>query len=173
MSDDRLFRHPGIQLLRQALRREMRLQLITCISLAVLGLVLSVAFFASSIILTIIGLFFMVIGINLTYQAARGHRPDDHPLMEVLRHQPHRVVWVYSVVTQRMPFGLQFSQNGILYFKLIDGDQISVSAPRKHLKLISKTLNRLLPHASFGYTKDREQWFLASPELLLRSKQDE
>jgi hypothetical protein len=54
--------------------------------------------------------------------------------------------------------------------KLRDGDDISVSLSTDDLKAISKYLNDLLPHATFGYTKDREQWFMASPLMLLREE---
>jgi hypothetical protein len=40
-------------------------------------------------------------------------------------------------------------ESGILYFKLSDGDAISVSMPAKDLKPVSRFLNQVLPHTSF------------------------
>ncbi|MCR9100062.1 MAG: hypothetical protein NXI25_08935 [bacterium] len=54
--------------------------------------------------------------------------------------------------------------------KLRDGDDISVSLSTDDLKAVSKYLNGLLPHATFGHTKGREQWFMASPLMLLREE---
>ena len=173
MPDHPLLRHPAILLLHEAVRREQRLQLLACMGLLCLGLTFCYVFFTYSIFLTILGLFFTVLGIKFTYESLQRRRPEDHPLMQLLRYQPHRIVWVYAMVVERMPFGFRLSQSGALYFKLIDGDELSISLPKRHLKLVSRTLNRLLPHASFGYTKDREQWFLASPELLLRHNEDD
>lgn len=158
--------------LRRAIRRELRLQFLACVVLLFMGLSLTYIFFTSSIVLTIIGLFLTVLGIRYTHQAVENRRPEDHRLFRLLRYQPGHIVWVYSMVTRRMPFGFEFTRNGTLYFKLIDGDEVSVSVPEKDLKLISRTLNRVLPHASFGYTPDREQWFLASPAMLLRGEEE-
>ncbi|MBV6653640.1 MAG: hypothetical protein KI786_07790, partial [Mameliella sp.] len=66
----------------------------------------------------------------------------------------------------------QLLRNGTLYLKLRDGDDVSVSLSADDLKVVSRYLNRLLPHATFGYTKDREQWFMASPLMLLREEED-
>lgn len=173
MPEDRLFQHPGIQELRKAIRREQRWQLVACLALLVAGLSMCYFFFATHIILTIMGLFLAVLGLRYTVRAFRLLRPEDHPLMRLLRYQPHRIVWVYTVVTQRLPFGLQIQRSGTLYCKLIDGDEVSVSLPGRHLKLVSKTLSRLLPHASFGYSENRQQWYLASPALLLRKEEDQ
>lgn len=96
---------------------------------------------------------------------------EEHELLQTLREHPERIVWVYSVVTQRMPFGFEFSNDGILFFKLMDGNTITIDLPARELKQISESLNRLLPHATFGFTKDREQWYMASPELLRRDNE--
>jgi hypothetical protein len=53
-----------------------------------------------------------------------------------------------------------------LYFKLSNGDEITVSLRPQKLKVISKFLNRLLPHASFGYSHDRAQWYHVHPDML-------
>ena len=78
------------------------------------------------------------------------------------------IVWVYSILTQRMPFGLQINRQAILYFKLIDSNEITLTVPEKDLSDISLFLNQHLPHASFGYTQERAQWYMANPALLLR-----
>jgi len=88
----------------------------------------------------------------------------------MLQKEPKRIVWVYSIVTKRMPFGFQINQSGTMYFKLLDGDELTLSFPASELKSISEMLNYHLPHATFGYTKEREQWYMAHPELLLRQE---
>ena len=75
---------------------------------------------------------------------------------ERLREQPDSFVWVYATVTERMPFGLQFSRSGVLYLFDAAGEEHSFGLPAKQLLLVTKTLNRLLPKAEFGYTPERE-----------------
>ena len=75
---------------------------------------------------------------------------------EALRDRPERIVWVYGTVTERMPFGLNFKRSGLLYLYDADGEAHSFSLPARQLLLVTKTLNRLLPRAEFGYTAERE-----------------
>jgi len=157
-----------MQTLRRAVRRELRLKLLASLTLLLVGAGLCYYFFGQNVVLTIVGLVGAVIGLRFTYQFVTMWHEDDTPLMRLLKYQPEQIVWVYSVVTQRLPFGFQFSKSGTLYFKLRDGDEHSVGMSANDLKRVSKMLNRLLPHATFGYTQDREQWFMAAPEMLLR-----
>lgn len=155
-------------LLRRAVRREQQLKLLCAVASIAGGITMCYLFFQFSILLTIIGLAGTVLGIRYLFSFLAHRRADDSQLMHLLRHQPGQIVWVYSVVTQRLPFGLQVGSSCTLYFKLINGDEITVGLPPKRLKVVARLLNRLLPHASFGYSKDKEQWYLASPEILLR-----
>ncbi|MEL6275088.1 MAG: hypothetical protein AAFU03_08300, partial [Bacteroidota bacterium] len=43
-----------------------------------------------------------------------------------------------------------------IYFLLKSGNEIIVSLPEPKLKLVMKTLNRVLPSTEFGYTEERE-----------------
>ena len=76
---------------------------------------------------------------------------------EDLREHPERIVWVYSMVTERMPFGLNLMRSATLYLVDDRGEAHDFSLPPDRLLLVTKTLNRLLPHAEFGYTEEREQ----------------
>jgi len=69
-----------------------------------------------------------------------------------------------------MPFGFQFSKNGTIYFKLADGDELSVSLPARQLKTVSKALNKILPQATFGYSEANAQYYDIDPEMLRREK---
>jgi hypothetical protein len=75
---------------------------------------------------------------------------------EELREHPEQFVWVYTLVTQRMPFGLDIMQGGVLYLFTEKGEMHDFALPADKLLLVSKTLNRLLPNAEFGYTPERE-----------------
>ncbi|MFK8161934.1 MAG: hypothetical protein AB8H12_05670 [Lewinella sp.] len=73
-----------------------------------------------------------------------------------LREQPQSIVWVYGLVTERMPFGFKTVAVGTLYMVDKDGDCHTFGLKPTDLKLVTKTLNRVLPEADFGYTPERE-----------------
>lgn len=77
-------------------------------------------------------------------------------LYHVFKEHPEQIRWVYAVITERHPFGFKFSSSAIIYLVEEDGYEYSVSIPRTKAKLVSKTLNRVLPHAEFGYTEERD-----------------
>ena len=70
-----------------------------------------------------------------------------------------------------MPFGLEFISNCVIYFHLMDGSHESVSLPSKKQKLVSKFLNRLLPHATFCFSEERQQQYDIDPFMLMRGKE--
>jgi hypothetical protein len=159
--------NPGKQALEKALRREWYARLLSCYLLASAGLI---ALWYGILVSAIIGLFGLLIaalGCRFLFQSLKGYKSGEHRLIRLFKESPRSIVWVYSVVTERMPFGLQIARAGTMYFKLIDGDEISVSLPAKELKVVADHLQPLLPHASFGYSRDREQWYLADPQLLI------
>ncbi len=165
-----LFRHPGIRTLLRAIERESMVKLILCLALFIAGMTLVGTTLKSSLLLSLIGFFAVLWSLRLCAFAARELHSEDSKLYYILRHQPRRIVWVYAVVTQRMPFGLTFSRQAVLYFKMIDGDEITVSVPARKVRLISKTLNRLLPHATFGYSEEKARTYDKQPEMLRRKK---
>lgn len=170
MKAEQTDQHPAMQCILSGLRREHRLKVVCAAGLLLLGLVFLYAFFTKSIILTAFGLLCSVLGLRFLYGLIANWNVANSRLMTLLHFHPKEIVWVYSVITEQLPFGFQLLRNGTLYFKLRDGDDISVSLSTDDLKAVSKYLNGLLPHATFGYTKDREQWFMASPLMLLREE---
>lgn len=162
--------HPAMQCILRGLRREHRLKVLCAVGLLLLGLTFVSAFFAKSIILSVFGLICAVLGLRFLTHLISNWSVANSRLMILLHFHPKEIVWVYAVVTEQLPFGFQLLRNGTLYFKLRDGDDISVSLSTDDLKAVSKYLNGLLPHATFGYTKDREQWFMASPLMLLKEE---
>ncbi|NRB62561.1 MAG: hypothetical protein HRU40_05950 [Saprospiraceae bacterium] len=168
MIHDPLYRHPAMRILEQAITWELRLQVFMALALAASGCILCYVFFQESVLLTILGLVAATIGTRQFFKTNQELRLSDHPILHTLKEEPHRIVWVYAIVTQRSPFGFAFMRQGTMFFKLSDGDALSVLMPSGKLKLVSRFLNRLLPHAAFGYSTDREQLFEVNPEQLRR-----
>jgi len=159
-----------MDLIKGAIKQEILQQLVSCVLLLVCSGSLLLVFFKNNIILTILGLIGVVVSLHLIHRTFALLNVQNHRLIQLLHQKPGEIVWVYSVKTERLPFGFQWSTNITLYFKLSDGDEISIVLPRNKIKLISKYLNRLLPHATFGYSADRAQWYNVSPDLLRKQK---
>lgn len=156
-----------IEILSQALRLELRLKLIAAITNLLIGLVLFLyaGFWGLSF-----GALFFTIGIYLGFKTVSNWSIENSQLIFLLQYDPQKIVWVYTSITQRMPFGLAFSKVGTIHFKMVNGEDISLFIPVKYLNHLSLLLSKHLTHATFGYTVDREQWFRAAPELLLKNE---
>ena len=159
-----------MRIIERAINKEIRLQFLSLVALFGIGLALLLFQFNRSAVLTILGLGAVVVSLGLIIRNYSYLHIENHPIHQTICQHSKEIVWVYSVATHRMPFGLELLKNGILYFHLLDGSHHSISIPAHQLKLISKYLNRLLPHASFGYTQEREQAFHQDPNLLSREK---
>lgn len=136
------------------------------------GTAFGYVFFEKRNLLATFGLAAALAGLKLLWDVLRRPTPEDEHLWQLLNHQPRQIVWVYTMTTQTMPFGFYLWERGTMYFKLLDGSEISLSLPARKLKMVSKFLNRLLPHASFGYSEDRLRQFETNPASLLRSEKD-
>ncbi|MEL6718390.1 MAG: hypothetical protein AAFP82_06725, partial [Bacteroidota bacterium] len=138
------------------------------IALLVFSIILIALFFGKNNLLAVVGLISLLFAVQFGYQYFRYPDVKQMPLFLLLKRKPQSIVWVYSVVTERMPFGFKVNHNALMYFKLIDRDSICLAVPSERAEIISSGLNHLLPHATFGYSEDKEQLYLAAPEMLLR-----
>lgn len=158
-------KHPALEPLWRSLERDWRQQLIAILLLLTVGVATLAIGMRGVLLVLMIGVVFMVIAARLLYR--HFYQPSTlQRLLTLLHDQPQEVVWVYSIVLDHHPFGLQMQQRGILYFKLADGDEISASLPPKRLKLISRVLSRALPGVVFGYSKERDRQFRRDPRGL-------
>ena len=150
----RFLRHPGLNPLWAAIEKEWWWQLATFVGLFFAGIVLGRWGWNQSAIVTGLGAVAVVSSFTLLAKHLR-QRPAIHPLRILLHQHPQAIVWVYTVRTQRMPFGIELLSGGTIYFFLADGEELSIGLPDDQLKLVSHTLSRLLPHATFGYSPEK------------------
>ena len=153
-STERLLRHPGLVPLWESMEREHRSKQLVALALVVGGLSAALLGLRYSAVLPFAGSLAATLGVYwlvrlLGNQPAAAWRED-------LREHPERIVWVYSLLTERMPFGLKLMRSGTLYLVENNGEVHDFSLGADQLLLVTKTLNRLLPHAEFGYTEERE-----------------
>lgn len=154
--------HPGLEPLWQSLEREWLVQLSALLLLVTAGLVVVAVAINGYWILLLLGVCISTLGGYQLYRHLSLPRMVDR-LLEVLHETPEQIVWVYSMVNDHHPFGLQFLQRGILYFKLQDGDEVSANLPPQKLKLVSKILSRALPDTVFGYSNERARLYAQDP----------
>ena len=157
-----------MRLLYRALQKERNVRLILAIILMSVGVTVPYFYFRKNSFIASSGMVALILGCHLMYDILKKPRAKDERLWNLLTENPRRIVWVYSITIQTMPFGFHLWDSGTMYFKLLDGDEISVSLPVKKLKMVSKFLNRLLPHASFGFSDERQEQFDKDPKLLLK-----
>lgn len=157
-----------MKLLHNAIQKERNTKLVFALSLMFCGVVVPYVYFQRNSFITSVGLVAMILGIKLMFEVIRKPRTEDEMLWTLLCEKPKEIVWIYSVTTQTMPFGFYLWDAGTMYFKLLDGDELSVSLPVKKMKMVSKFLNRLLPHASFGYSDEKREQFEKDPKSLLK-----
>ena len=151
---DRLIRHPGLEPLWKSIEREQRAKILTAVCMVAGGLLLGVLSLRHSPWWPFVGSLTATLGAFWLVRTL-GRQPV-REWQDVLREHPERFVWVYGTVTERMPFGLNLMRSGLLYLYDTDGEAHSFSLPAHQLLLVTKTLNRLLPQAEFGYTAERE-----------------
>ncbi|MEM6697886.1 MAG: hypothetical protein AAF806_31985 [Bacteroidota bacterium] len=160
----------AINLLKEAAKREQRTKLLSAMVLLVFALVFIALFFGKNNPLSVVGLIALLFAVQFAYQYFKYLDVQQMPLFVLLKRKPQDIVWVYSVVTERMPFGFKINHNALMYFKLLDRDSICLAVPAERAEVISSGLNYLLPHATFGFSEDKEQLYMAAPEMLLRGK---
>lgn len=157
--------HIALDILYKSTVSEQRQQFGAAFLMLIVSILILI--YINNSVLIIIGLVLFVLSIRLGYMVIKHRRIEDSQLYQYLNYQPQKIVWVYSIVIQRMPFGFEMMNSATLYLKLVDGDDISLSIDKDQIEEVMKFLNQLLPHASFGYSKDKEQWYMANPELLI------
>ena len=153
--DARILQHPGLKPLWDSLERDRKQQQIAAVALMIVGLAVAiVGVVGRSFIFPFVG------GAAATFSLWWLYRIlSDQPLAYLhrqLRDEPEVFAWVYGTETERMPFGFKTQSMGTLYLVEGDGTTQSFNLKPNHLRLVTKTLNRVLPDAEFGYTEARD-----------------
>lgn len=151
MPDRQLLRHPGLVPLWDGLQKEWKQQQIAALLLLLAGLGAGAwAERAQTTWLFGLGGLAIVGALYWLYQLLS--RKPVSELYHLLLEEADAFVWVYAEVTERLPFGLQFSTMATVYLFREGEEEIAVGIPAAKAKLVVKTLERLLPQAHFGYS---------------------
>ena len=121
--------------------------------------------FTISVILSMI---LWTVALRFSYSIWREWQIERSPLLVLLHQSPQLFVWIYMIRVEVMPFGVQFWNEDTLVFKLSNRSELQIRATSREIDRIRATLLILLPHATFGYSKEKEQWYMANPAMLLK-----
>ena len=163
MTDEAL---DGAVAIHRAVRRSMRRELVLGVVLAFLA-AFAVAIPDPAVAGALSGLFGLV-AVLLFYRVWQERDLAHSTIISLLNQERDRVVWVYAVATQNMPFGVRVFSYANIYLNLEDGKAESLMLPRHSLDLAMTYLKQQLPHATFGYSDDNRLFFQSDPEMLRR-----
>lgn len=110
----------------------------------------------------------IIIGLYAIIHAIRIQNPDKNRILHSLKERPQNIVWIYSYITVNMPFGIQLFRTCTMYVNFVDGKQSDLKVDPNRYDEINQLLQDDLPHATFGYTVQREQLYRADPKLLYK-----
>lgn len=103
-------------------------------------------------------------------EAYKKTKLNKQPVLQYIEFDPRQIVWVYSYVIETMPFGIRFLKMHTVYFYFKNGKYTTIRVSSDvHNKLMGDLRDRL-PHASFGFTSEKEQLYKANPALLYRTE---
>ena len=157
--------HPALVPLWKSLEKDWLLQLTVKLIVLVSALILMAVGISTYPAVFILGALFTIVGSLLTYRHFH-QKSSLEKLQDRLYDDPGSIIWIYTIVLEHHPFGLQINERGLIYFKLDDGDEVSAYLPPRKLKLITKVLQRALPYTVFGYTKERAEQYKKDPMLI-------
>jgi hypothetical protein len=174
MNDDALI--DGILTLKKVLRRERIKKLLVANIAIASGLALSWgAYIANEHTVTlfvILSMIVWVVALRFSYSIWKEWKIDRSPLLVLLHQSPQMFVWIYTIRVEVMPFGIQFWNEDTLVFRLTNKMEFQLRAKNSEIEKIRAALVLLLPHASFGYSKEKEQWYMANPLLLMNNGEE-
>jgi len=158
-------------ILKASLRRTLQVK--SLLALALLGIGVLLIFFFSKglprpteITVRVFGTMAGMSGLFIFMHVFRNLDVGRALVVRQLEEEPQDVVWVYHYITVNMPWGIELFRIITLHIHLADGSKHAVFVKNDRLKELLGALQSLLPHATFGYSAEREQLFRANPELL-------
>ncbi len=95
-------------------------------------------------------------------------KPESSPILQMMHFAPKNIVWIYVVQVNIAPFGIRLKNEQTICLRLMNGDILQIRFPKKELQSVLNGLAELLPHATFGFDKAKEQLYRIHPSLLYR-----
>ena len=109
-----------------------------------------------------------IIGLYACIYAFRSLKPSKLLILHTLQEKPKDIVWSHQYILQNMPFGVEVFKVCDIYLYTRHGQKDCIRVKLEKLDEIQQALERDLPHATFGYTVQREQLYRANPDMLYK-----
>lgn len=161
-----------MQILKSALLRDRNLKIIIGLLLVLfsIGTILIIAnklppktVYSLSFLLILIGF----AGIYFLIQGLLRYDTQSNFLLQLINYNPQLVVWVYYRKIKSAPFGIHILQFNTLFIFLSNKEFIALPMPEREIQELLPKLKKQMPHAVFGYSKQRAQLYEVSPDLLI------
>ncbi len=161
-----------LQLIEQAIRQNRNLKLIIgmiLLSIAVLIIYCaqtSLLYHKTSFLISLTGLLISFAGFYLCLSGLARYDSYKQRVVNLLLKEPEKVIWIYYYKVESTPFGLRMFQFCSLHIHLHNYDKIVLYMPESAIWEVMRHLKQRLPKTSFGYSKQKEQLYNISPDLL-------
>lgn len=109
-----------------------------------------------------------LVGLRLMRDIRRERDWRKAPVYRLLHEHPQLFVWIYPLQVQFMPAGIRLRERKILLLRLVNRDELQLRGSVEDINCIEAMLLQMLPHATFGYSPERDQWYAVDPYLLWR-----
>lgn len=101
--------------------------------------------------------------------AWRNRDPRNAPLLKLLRERPHEIAWAYESQVTTKVYGTAVARAYHMIIRTIHGKVHAFTVRAGEPAMFLAWLSRLAPHATYGYSKEREKVFRANPRSFLRA----
>ncbi|MGK0391115.1 MAG: hypothetical protein ACI94Y_003877 [Maribacter sp.] len=152
----------------KCIEREKKVRIIAFSIVLVVGLLLVISFLDKNPAFIIIGMMMAAAGLKFLSDSIRVPKSSHHPIIQCLSFHPQKIVWIYAIKVDNMPFGIRLFSYGRLAIKLDDRTELSISLPYSDINLILQELQQQSPYATFGFSPENRQLYLIDPCLLLK-----
>lgn len=122
----------------------------------------------SGLFFTGLGVALFMLGLFFAISCLLKLKTSRNQLIKILQNNPKKVVWYYAYIVENMPFGVRVLQMSTIFIFFVDGKHTTLRVSKKETSRVMQALSELLPHATKGYSVEREQLFKANPRMLYK-----
>lgn len=160
-----------MQILKSALLRDRNLKIFIGLLLFIFSIGVIIVISKSLPAKTVYSLsFFLVLigfaGLYFLVQGLLRYDTQSNFLLQLINYNPQLVVWVYFRKIESAPFGIHILQFTTLFIFLSNREFIALPMSENKINALLPKLKKRMPHALFGYSKQRQQLYAISPDLL-------
>jgi len=99
--------------------------------------------------------------------AWRNRDPRNAPLLKLLRERPHEIAWAYESQVTTKVYSTAVARAYHIIIRTMHGKIHAFTVRAGEPATFLAWLSRLAPHATYGYSKEREKAFRANPRSFL------